>query len=333
MPDSLVPLARQTRRRVLAAFGSSLAGSLAHGQQPGQHYRLGWIGAAPRTETYNVAFVERLRGLGFVEGRNLTIEFRSSLGRLDTLPALAGDLARQACNVIFAPGSEPTLRAVEAVTRDTPLVIVTADYDPVATGHVRDLARPGGRITGVSMLQTELPAKRLQVLKELLPKARRIGVLADVASTGQLKVTQAAAGVLGLELVVHEFKTAPYDFAAAFETFKRGRAEGMVSLGSSFFVAGRKIIIELAMQHKLPGVFHNSVWVDIGGLMSYGPNFVATYQRAAEQVAKILNGGVAGEMPIEQPNIIEMVVNLNTARALGVTVPQALRLRADRLVE
>lgn len=321
------------RRYVLRFLGGSLVAPLVHAQQAGQQYRLGWIGATLRSETYSVAFVERLRELGFVEGRNLTIEFRSSQGRHETLPGLAAELTRLSCNVIFAPGSEATLRAVEGANRDTPIVIVTADYDPVATGHVRELARPGGRITGVSMLQTELPAKRLQVVKELLPRARRIGVLADAASTGQLKVTQAASSLLGLDLVVHEFKATPYEFSAAFETFKRGRAEAMVSLGSSFFVSGRKQIPALALQHKLPSVFPNGVWADSGGLLSYGPNFSATYQRAAEQVAKILNGTKPGDMPIEQPNIVEMVVNLKTAKELGLTVPQALRLRADRLIE
>lgn len=324
-----------SRRGAIAALGAGLAAQplATRAQQPGRTYRLGWIGATLRTETYNIAFVERLRELGFVEGKNLAIEFRSSRGRADTLPELATELARLSCDVIFAPGSEATLQAVKAATRELPIVIVSADYDPVATGHVAGLARPGGRITGVSMLQTELPAKRLQVLKELLPKARRIGVLADGWTAGQLQITRDAAVTLGLSLVVHEFKATPYDFSAAFATFVRGRAEAIVSLGSSFFVSARQLIPQLALQHRLPSVFQNGVWADNGGLLSYGPSFAATYQRAAEQVAKILTGVKPGEIPIEQPNIVEMVINLPTAKALGVVIPHALRLRADRLIE
>ena len=183
------------------------------------------------------------------------------------------------------------------------------------------------------MLQTELPAKRLQVLKEMMPKVRRVGVLADVANGGQLQVTRGAATQLGLELVVHEFKVAPYDFPAAFATFASGKAEAMVSLGSSFFVPGRQLIPELALKHNLPSVFHSSLWAESGGLMSYGPDFSASYGRAGAQVAQLLSGARPGDMPIEQSNIIEMVINLKTAKALGVAIPQALRLRSDRIIE
>lgn len=323
------------RRTFLMAAASTLAtGRSAIAQQPGRSYRLGWLASgSQRTEPYNIAFVQRLSELGFTEGRNLVIEHRTAQGRHEWLPELAAELARLNCDVIFAPGAEAALRAVEQASRDTPIVIVTADYDPVTTGHVKSLGRPGGRITGVSMLQTELPAKRLQVLKELLPRVRRVGVLADVANGGQLQVTRGAAAQLGLELVVHEFKAAPYDFAAAFATFARGKAEAMVSLGSSFFVPGRQLIPELALSHKLPSVFHNSLWAESGGLMSYGPDFSASYGRAGAQVAQLLSGARPGDMPIEQPNIIEMVINLKTAKALGVVVPQALRLRSDRIIE
>jgi putative ABC transport system substrate-binding protein len=325
-----------THRRtfLITAVGTLATGRPGMAQQPGRSYRLGWLASgALRTEPYNMAFVQRLAELGFAEGRNLVIEHRTAQGRHERLPELAAELARLNCDVIFAPGTEAALRAVVQASRDTPIVIVTADYDPVTTGHVSSLARPGGRITGVSMLQTELPAKRLQVLKEMLPKVRRVGVLADVANAGQLQVTRDAAVKLALELVVHEFKTAPYDFSAAFATFARGKAEAMVSLGSSFFVPGRRLIPELALKHKLPSVFTNNLWADSGGLMSYGPDFSAAFRRAAEQVVQLLGGARPGDMPIEQPNIIEMVINLKTAKAQGVVVPQALRLRADRIIE
>ena len=323
------------RRHLLIALGGVLAWPrVALSQQPGRIYRLGWIGTTtPRGEPYNTAFVQRLSELGFVEGRNLVIEFRSSLGRTGALPELAAELARLKCDLYFAPGSEFNLLAFKPYSRDTPIVFVANDYDPQTTGHVANLARPGGRMTGVTNLQTELPAKRLEVLRELLPKVRRVAVLADVTTTGQLKVTQAAAAQLGIELLVHEFTRMPHDYLAAFAAFARGRAEALVALASGLFAPNRAQIVDLALRHKLPSVFNNSRWAESGGLLSYGPDFSAVYRRAAEQVAKILNGANPGDIPVEQPTVIEMVVNLKTAKALGVTLPQAIRLRAIRLIE
>ena len=303
-------------------------------QRPGRTFRLGWISvASQRDEAYSIAFVKRLAELGFVEGRNLVIEFRSAQGRADKLPELAAEFARLKCDLFFAPGTELNVRAFRQGTRDTPIVIAALDYDPLGTGHVDNFARPGGRITGVVALQSELPAKRLEVLKELLPKLRRVGVLADVSTTGQLKVTQAAAEKLGVELLVHEFARTPYDYAVAFEFFKRGKADALVALASGLFVPGRQHIPGLAIQHRLPSVFINSLWAEVGGLVSYGPNFSEIYRRAADKVAQIFNGAKPGDLPVEQPNVVEMVVNMKTAKALGVTIPASIRLRADRLIE
>ena len=323
------------RRHFLIALGGALAWPhAALAQQPGRTYRLGWVGTTgPRDEPYNIAFVQKLAELGFVEGRNLVVEFSSSRGRTDNLPELAAEVARLNCDLFFAPGNELTLLAVKQATRDTRIVIVAIDYDPLATGHVAQMARPGGRITGISMLQTELSAKRLEVLKELLPKVRRVGVLADVSTTGQLKVSQAAAAKLGIDLLVHEFSRAPYDYPPAFAAFARGKAEALLALTSGLFVSGRRTITELALQHRLPSVFNNVRWVESGGLLSYGPNFSVSFRRAAEQVAKVLNGANPGDIPVEQPNVVEMVINLKTAKALGVAIPPTFRLRADRLIE
>ncbi|MFZ2649024.1 MAG: ABC transporter substrate-binding protein [Burkholderiaceae bacterium] len=321
------------RRYFIAVAGSWLALPQARAQQAGRTYRLGWLGlAAPRAAPYNIAFVKRLGELGFVEGRNLVIEFRGSPGQIERLPQLAAELTQLNCDVYFAPGSELNLNAVKQATRDQPIVIVSNDYDPVAAGYVTNMARPGGRITGISQLQTELPAKRLALLKELLPKLRRVGVLADASTSGQLEVSRDAAVQLGLELVVHQFASFPYEYEAAFAGFTRGKAQALVALSSAFFVPARKQIPELALAHRLPSIFNNTLWAESGGLMSYGPNFSASYRRAAEQVAQILKGANPGDMPIEQPNVIEMVLNLVTAKALGLTVPQALRLRADEVI-
>jgi putative ABC transport system substrate-binding protein len=232
--------------------------------------RVCWLsGASGRGgQPYYVAFVDRLAKQGFVEGQNLAIEFRAAEGRADRLPQLAADLERQACSVFLAPGSEPTLLAVKQASRDTPIVMVAADYDPVAKGHVKSLAKPGGRITGVHVLQTALIEKRIEVLKELLPQAKRFGVLADVATIDQLSAAAAAAKRVGVELQVYEFKKAPYDYEAAFADFQRGKADAVLPLGSQFFATARKQVTELALKHRLPGVFNHSLWAEAGGLLS-----------------------------------------------------------------
>ena len=230
------------RRECLLALGALLTvPRCALAQQPGPTYRLCWLSsAARRTEAYNVAFVERLRELGFVEGRNLVIEYGSAEGSAERLPAIAAGLARQRCDVYFAPGTEANLVTMMRATRDEPIVFVATDYDPLATGHIADLARPGGRVTGVSHLQSELPAKRLEILRELLPDARKAAVLADGATAGQLAVTRAAAARLGVALEVYTFRQAPYSYETAFAELVRARPDALLVLASGLFVPGRR---------------------------------------------------------------------------------------------
>jgi putative tryptophan/tyrosine transport system substrate-binding protein len=330
------PNSAMTQRRsfVMAGAGTLALGRSVHAQQPGRTYRLGWLDAtATRAESYQTAFISRLREMGFDEGRNLVVEFRTTAGRAERINEFAAEIAKLNCDVILVPAPEYGLTAMKNASKDEPIVMIANDYDPVASGHVAQMARPGGRITGISQLQAELPAKRLQVLKELMPALRRVGVLADSATVGQLKVAREAAPKLGLELVVHEFAQSPYDYDAAFASFTRARAEALLALASGNFVPARRLIPQLAVQHRLPGMFSTAVWVEAGGLLGYGPNFTQAYQRAAEQVAKILNGTKPGEMPVEQPNAVEMAINMVTAKSLGVVIPQSLRLRADRLIE
>lgn len=248
------------RRTLLVALGGVLVmPRLALAQQSGRTYRIGILDSSGRRAApYWLAFDQRLRELGFTEGRNLVIESRTSMGRIDRLPELAVDLARQNCDVLVAPGNEATLIALEQASRDTPIVVVAVDYDPEATGHIASLARPGGRITGVSAVQSVLPAKRLELLKELLPNARKIAVFSDTASTGQLEVARAGAKRLGVELQVLEFKRAPYDYERAFADAVRAKAEALLVLGSANFVLARPLIPELALKHRLPSIFHHS---------------------------------------------------------------------------
>ncbi len=323
------------RRTLLMALGGVLALPRFALAQPAERtYRVGWLGSTDRgREPYNIVFEQRLRELGFAEGRNLVIEFRGTEGRIERLPALAADLARQNCDVLLAPGTEANLAAIKQASRDTPIVMVAIDYDPVATGHIASLARPGGRITGVSQQQLELPGKRLEVLKELLPRAKRIAVFSDTATAGQLKTVLAGAKRLDVALQVLEFKRAPYDYESAFAESVRAKAAALLVLTSGFFVPARRLIPELALKHRLPSMFGNAVWADAGGLLSYGPNFSDFYRRAAEQVSLILKGAKPADMPVEQPSTFELAINLKTAKALGLTIPPSLLLRADRVIE
>ena len=323
-----------SRRRFLVALGATLVWpGFAFGQQAERTYRVGWLSSASRTEPSSIAFTQRLRELGFVEGRNLVIEFRAAQGRSERLLELAADLARQNCDVFLAPETEAHLVAIKQASRDTPIVMVALDYDPVATGHIASLVHPGGRITGMTHIQSELPAKRVELLKELLPSARRIAVLADSSNTGQLAAAEAGAKRLGVELHVLEFKRVPYDYETAFAEAIRAKAQALLALGSVNFVPARRQITDLALKHRLPSMFHYSLWVEFGGLLSYGPSFVNTFRRAAEQVGMVLNGRKPAEMPVEQPTSFELVINLKTAKVLGLTIPQSLLLRADKLIQ
>ena len=324
-----------SRRKFLLALGGVLAlPRFGLAQQTERTYRIGWLASTGRrAEPYNIAFEQRLRELGFAEGRNLVVEFRATEGRPERLPALAADLAQQNCDVLLAPGTEANLAAIKQASWDTPIVMVAIDYDPVATGHIASLARPGGRITGVSQQQLELPAKRLGLLKELLPKAKRIAVFSDTGTAGQLKAVQAGAKRLGVALQVLEFTRTPYDYDSAFAESVRAKAEALLVLTSGTFVPARRLIPELALKHRLPSMFGNAVWADAGGLVSYAPNFSEFYRRAAEQVSLILKGAKPADMPVEQPTKFELVINLKTAKALGLTIPPLLLLQADRVIE
>ena len=321
------------------ALGAVLAlPRFAWAQQPGRTYRLGLIAVTARAEwarndPYLVTFLERLGELGFVEGRNLVIELRVSEGRNERIAGLAAEIAQLNCDVLFASGTEPPLVAFKQSTRDTPIVAVAVDYDHYTAGHVASLARPGGRITGITHQQTELPAKRVELLAELLPGVRRIAVLADPTNTGQLDAAQAGARRLGLQFQVLAFKNQPYDYEGAFAAATAAKAEALLALGSGDFTPARRRITDLALKHRLPSMFHHSLWAEFGGLLSYGPSFVTTFRRAAEQVAMVFNGKKPADMPIEQPTHIELTINLKTAKALGLTVPHSMLLRADRVIE
>lgn len=303
--DSRIGVFSASRRRVLVAFTAMVAmPRWAVAQLAKRSYRIGWLATIDSfKEPYGLAFVQRLRELGFVEGDNLSIPHRHAAGQLEKLPSLAAELVKLNCDVLFSAGPEANLLALKQASRDTPIVFVAVDFDPIATGHIVNPARPGGRITGITAVQSVLPAKRLELLKELLPESRNVAVFANDQTAGQLAVTREAAARLGLALHVVHFKSPPFDYEAAFADALRADADVLFVLGS------------------------------VGGLMSYGFNFPRMWRSGAEMVAKILRGARAGDIPMEQPTTYELAINRKTTRALGIRIPEAIRLRVDRIFE
>lgn len=324
-----------TSRRAFVASAAMLVTSrLAWAQTAERRYRLGWLATVDiLKEPYSQAFVQRLGELGFREERNLLIEFRHAEGRIGTLPALAAELVNLNCDALFGGGLEASLVALKQASRHTPIVFVAVDFDPVASDHIESLARPGGLVTGITAIQSVLPGKRLELLKELLPQARKVAVFTNEQTAGQLAAAQDAARQLGLGLHVVDFKRPPFDYEAGFADTARANADAVFVLGSGLFVPGRRKIPELALKAKLPSVFHHSQWAEVGGLMSYGFNFSGMWRRGAEMVAQVLRGARAGDIPMEQPNTYELAINKKTAKALGVRIPPSLELRADRVFQ
>ena len=322
-------------RRAFIAFAAALAmPPLARAQPAKRIHRLGWLGTVDSSkEPYSLAFIQRLRELGFAQGDNLAMAYRHAEGRLERLPALAAELVELKCDVLFAGGPEATLVALKQASRETPIVFVAVDFDPVATGHISSPARPEGRITGITAVQSVLPAKRLELLKELLPEARKVAVLANDQTAGQLAVVQDAARRLGLVLHVVQFKRPPFDYEAAIADAVRAKADVLLVLGSALFVPARRQIPELALKARLPSSFHHAQWAEVGGLMSYGFNFPHMWRSGAEMVAKILHGAKPGDIPMQQPTTYELAINVRTAKTLGIAIPQSIRVRVDRVIE
>jgi putative ABC transport system substrate-binding protein len=313
------------------ALGLLAASRPAIAQRPARIPVIGVLMAAagPRDSVVE-AFRQGLREQGYVEGRNIAIEFRGARGRPERLPVLARELVRLNVDIIFT-GPESSLRAAKQATSTIPIVMVAHDYDPVASGLIGSLARPGGNITGVSSLQSELIGKRLELLREVLPGISRVGVLWDSFGERQLRELENAARSLGVQLQPVELK-APYDFESAFKTAVRGGARALVVLFSPVFYVQRSRIAALAAKSRLPAIYQDRDFVEAGGLISYGPSYADTFGRAAYFVDRILKGAKPGDLPVEQHRKFPLAVNLKTASALGLTIPQSLLVQADQLV-
>ena len=319
--------------------GSLLAAPLpAHAQQTAKVPRLGFLGLNPGANPHlRGAFLQGLRDLGYVEGRNILIEERSAEGKLERLPALAAELVALKVDVLVTGGGTPTALAAKQATRTIPIVFASAT-DPVTDGLVTSLPRPGGNITGLSNLAPELVGKCLEQLKQAVPGVSRVavlwqpGALAEHTAKDILQGAEVAARALEERLQFVEAR-GPADFDRAFSDMTRARAGALAVLGSAIFNSERRRLVDLAAKHRLPTVYTSRDFVDAGGLMTYGPNLAYLFRRAATYVDKILKGAKPGDLPIEQPTTFELVINLKTAKALGLTIPPLLRLRADQVIE
>jgi putative ABC transport system substrate-binding protein len=284
---------------------------------------------APRIE----AFRHGLRDLGYVEGRNITIEYRFAEGQYDRLPELVAELIRLHVDIMVTDGEEAILAAQHATT--TIPIVMAVSSDPVGIGFVASLARPGGNITGLSFMLTEVSGKRLELLQEAVPKLSHVAVLwnpTNPNSTLGFKETQTAAHALGLPLQSLEVR-GPDEFDQAFAAMTREHADALVVLSNPLFFGHRRQLAELAVKHRLPAIFLFREYVEAGGLMAYGANLNAMYRRAAYYVDRILKGTKPADLPVEQPVKFELVINLKTAQALDLTIPPTLLFQADEVIK
>lgn len=322
------------RREFIALLGGTMLAQPAHAQQPAK--RLGIFAASaanPVMGPASRAFFDELRKIGFVEGRNLIVDRQPSDLDHSALTAQAVAMAGAKPDVLVALGSEPLLEAFVRASKTIPIVFVANNYDPLAGGFVQSLAKPGRNITGVFLRQTELAEKQVALLTEAFPDRKRLAVLWDHISADQFDAAQRRAGLLNLELISRKMENPPYDLGTAFRDFAEAGADMLLLLSSPFFAMRRDQIVSLAIQHRLPSMFIFKPYVEAGGLMSYGVDNVAMYRQGATFVGKILNGSKANELPVEQPTKFEMVLNLKTAKALGIELPTIILIRADEVIE
>jgi putative ABC transport system substrate-binding protein len=294
--------------------------------------RIGLLWGTP-TGDNRAVFERALRDLGWIEGHNLTIEFRTAEGQLDRLPALAGELVAQKVDVLVALAA-PETRAAKQATTTIPVVFVIHG-DPVGTGAVQSLARPGGNTTGLSQMHPQLAAKQLQILKDIVPGASRVGVLwnaSNAAKVGEWRELQPAAEGLGLSLDSHEVRR-PADLDGAFASIRQRRPDALLTLSDPLTATVRWSIAEFAVKERLPAMYALRPFAEAGGLVSYGADLADLHRRAAGHVDKILRGAKPADLPVEQARKFELVVNLKAAKAIGLTMPQSLLLRADHVIQ
>lgn len=320
---------------LLSAPGNFLSGPVrdAHAQQqpPGKVYRIGFLSQGQPPKAWVDALQEGLRERGYVEGRNLVWEFRSTDGSLDRLPQFAEELVRLKVDIIVARASSGATAAKRATT--TIPVVFAGVYAPIEVGLVSNLARPGGNLTGVAVNASDMAAKRVQLLKELVPTLKRVAMLSHPAHPSnhvQVQGAEAAASALGVHLDVVPVRSAE-DFDGVIRALSR--IDGLLHSDTPLFATHRARLAEAAVRSRLPAIFPSKAYVDAGGLMSYGADLLDLYRQVAIHVDKILKGAKPADLPVEQPTKFELVINLKTAKVLGLTIPPSVLVRADQVLE
>ena len=327
---------------VIAVLALSLLAAplAAEAQQAAKVARIGYLSPNLATSPHlREAFRQGLRDLGYVEGRNLVIEYRDAEGKVERLPALAAELVALKVDVIVTEGGNTVVPLAAKQATSTLPIVFAATADPVATGLVTSLARPGGNVTGLSSFTTDLVGKRLELLTQAVPGIRQVavlwlpGVYGERTEKEMLTAAEVAARGLGVRLQFVEATPDPADLDRAFSDVTRARAGALTVLPSNLFQREHRRLVDLAARHRLPAVYPWRELVAVGGLMSYGASLTDSCRRAATYVDKILKGAKPGDLPVEQPTKFELVINLKTARTLGLTIPPSLLLRADKVIE
>jgi len=327
------PLRKTALASILFAGALLAVAVIVEAQQPTKIPRIGYLDGASLSAARMEAFREGLRELGYIDGKNIMIEWKSADGKVDRLAALVAELVRLKVAVIVSAGATGTRTAKQATT--TIPIVMAQDPDPVGNGLVASLARPGGNVTGLSSLTADLSGKRLELLKEILPKLSRVAVFETSTSAGntrQLGETELAARAFGVTLQYLDVKGAN-DIETAFRAATKERAEAVLVLASPVTISQQAQIVEHAAKSRLPVMYHRREAVEAGGLVSYGVSFPDLDRRAATYVDKILKGAKPADIPVEQPRKFELVINLKTAKAIGVTIPQSLLYRADNVIK
>ena len=328
------------RRRdfiTLLGGGAAAAWPLAAGAQPtDKNVRVGFFGldrSAPIGAASYQAFVDEMKIHGFINDQNLVVDFRRLEQDSAGLSSDMAELVQLNVNALVTQGTEPALKAAIGATRTVPIVMIATNFDPFAGGYVKSMARPGGNVTGLFLRQTELAEKQTELLLEAVPDKKRLGILWDLISTAQFSAAERRAKAFGLEVNSLKLENPPYDFDAAFRTLVAASPQMLLVLSSPHFTPSRARIAELAISNKLPTMFIFKTYTEAGGLLSYGADYIAMHRQAATQVAKILRGTMPADIPIEQPNRFEFVVNVKTAKAIGIELSTSILLRADEVIE
>ena len=316
---------------ILVAAALHTFAVITEAQQPAKVPRIGYIAPTGPENTNYAAFLRGLRDLGYIEGKNILVEYRSMEGNRDRIPSLMAELVQLKVDILVSPNA-PTILAAKQATRTIAIVMVV-NTDPVASGLVDSLAHPGGNITGITRLTRDLSGKRLEVLKEVFPGISRVGVLEDAdASVRAFKDYDAAGRALKIQLQSLEVRGPNPDLEGAFRAAVKGRVRALIATQTTVLVPYPKKIADLAIKHRLPLMFESSRTVEAGGLLSYSSNEPENFKRAAYYVDKILKGAKPAELPVEQPTKFEFVINLKTAKTLGLTIPPDVLARANKII-